>query len=151
MDKNESLISYGNIGSQTDAILDCNKISAQYGLTLSPEQVQELINSRSEVLTESGRIEFGGSVLPNLIGAFCDSGYITQEDYLQTLIELQEAFYFFKNDSDELISDDELIEFMHDKFEGVCQGSVEYMSQMTLDDLCRNTRYGYKTDEERMF
>jgi hypothetical protein len=45
------------------------------------------------------------------------------------------------------IPDDELIGFMKDRFDGVCQGSLEYLSGTTLEELCRNTRYGSDTDE----
>ena len=42
----------------------------------------------------------------------------------------------------EQISDDELIEFMKREFDGKCQGSIEYLSGTSLEELCRGTRYG---------
>ena len=46
-----------------------------------------------------------------------------------------------------MIPDDELIEFMKDVFDGKAQGSLEYLSGTSLEDLCRNTRYGYQADD----
>ena len=50
--------------------------------------------------------------IKKLIEAFCDSPYIMQSNYEETLEELQDIFYFFKGEAMEQISDDELIEFM---------------------------------------
>ena len=52
-----------------------------------------------------------------LLEAFCDSPYIMQSNYEETLEELQDIFYFFKGEAMEQISDDELIEFMKRDFD----------------------------------
>ena len=80
--------------------------------------------------------------IKKLIEAFCDSPYIMQSNYEETLEELQDIFYFFKEEAMEQISDDELIEFMTRDFDGKCQGSIEYLSGTSLEELCRGTRYG---------
>ena len=93
--------------------------------------------------------------IKKLIEAFCDSPYIMQNNYEETLEELQDIFYFFKEEAMEQISDDELIEFMKRDFDGKCQGSIvvllengdlekilEYLSGTSLEELCRGTRYG---------
>lgn len=76
-------------------------------------------------MKKTGRIEFAGGILPKLIYAFCDSPYIQQENYESTLAELQEAFYYFKSESLEQFTDDELIEFMVKVFNGRAQGCGE--------------------------
>ena len=106
-------------------IKKCNEITMKYGVTLSDTQ-----------------IEFGEGILKKLIEAFCDSPYIIQENYEETLEELQDIFYFFKGEAMDQIADDELIEFMKEYFNGECQGAIEYLSGTNLEELCRNTRYG---------
>lgn len=123
-------------------IKKCNEITMKYGVTLSDTQIESLINKRFESLKNTGRVEFGDGVLKELIEAFCDSLYIIQENYEETLEELQDIFYFFKGEAMEQIADDELIEFMKEYFNGECQGSIEYLSGTNLEELCRNTRYG---------
>ena len=123
-------------------IKKCNEITMKYGVTLSDTQIENLINKRFESLKNTGRIEFGDGILKELIEAFCDSPYIIQEDYEETLEELQDIFYFFKGEAMDQIADDELIEFMKEYFNGECQGSIEYLSGTNLEELCRNTRYG---------
>ena len=90
----------------------CNEFSARFGLILNEEEIAKLAQSRSDALKRSGRVEFGGGVLPKLIYAFCDSPYLEQENYAATLEELQEAFYYYKSEALDLYTDDELIEFM---------------------------------------
>ena len=123
-------------------IKKCNEVTMRYGVTLSDTQIENLINKRFESLKSTGRVEFGDGILKELIEAFCDSPYIIQENYEETLEELQDIFYFFKGEAMDQIADDELIEFMKEYFNGECQGSIEYLSGTNLEELCRDTRYG---------
>ena len=111
----------------------CNELTIKYGLTLTDEDIDELIKNRFKSLKDNGRIEFSKGILKKLVEAFCDSPYIMQDNYKDTIIELQECFYFFKNEAMDQISDDELIEFMKKYFDGQCQGSLEYLSGTNLE------------------
>lgn len=124
-----------------EELKDCNSLTLKYGLSLSEQQMEELVEKRFEALRANGRIEFGQGILKKLIYEFCDSPYLMQENYQDTLMELQDIFYFYKNEAMDLISDDELLDIMKQHFDGECQGSIEYLSNTTLPDLCRNTRY----------
>lgn len=121
----------------------CNDFTAQYGLTLSHQDVIELIETRNFALKSNGRIEFGGGVINKIIREFCDSPYLTMDNYAETIHDLTEIFYFYKNETLDLISDDELIEFMKNRFDGRCQGSLELLSGRELENMARNLRYGY--------
>lgn len=118
-------------------IRKCNEFTAGYGLELSEEQITELVECRKAALKGSGRVEFGGGILPKLIYAFYDSPYMDRDNYETTLADLQEAFYFFKSESLDRYTDDELIEFMVSVFNGRAQGSAEYLTGTSLSDLCR--------------
>ena len=118
----------------------CEGISEKYGLSLSEHEITELVECRQEALLASGRIEFAGGIIPKLIYAFCDSPYMEQSNYANTLAELQEAFYYYKTDAMERFSDDELIEFMVKVFNGRAQGSTEYLMGTSLEALCRYAR-----------
>lgn len=122
----------------------CNEFSSRYGLTLSGEDIRELAKCRAKALKETGRVEFGGGVLPKLIYAFCDSPYIDADDYETTLADLQDAFYYFKGEAMERFSDDELIEYMQKVFNGVAEGSVDYLTGSSLEELCRLAKESWK-------
>ena len=106
----------------------CNLTTEKYGLSLSPRQIQTLLECRSNALKDTGRVEFGQGVLKKLIYAFCDSPYLTQSNYEEALATLQDMFYCFKNESMDTISDDELIEAMKYVFKGRAHGSLECIS-----------------------
>ena len=122
---------------------ECNELVAQFGLTLSETQIQSLVERRFDALRDTGRIEFGEGVLKKLIFSFCDSPYLTQENFEETIVELQDSFYYFKNESMDRLSDDELIDFMSIVFNGRAQGSLEYLSGTSLEELCRYARQGW--------
>ena len=121
-------------------VRECNAYSSNFGLTLREDEIAELVQGREEALRASGRIEFGGGILPKLIRAFCDSPFIDRDNYAAVLYELQEMFYYFKTESKDKLSDDELIEFMVKTFNGRAQGSTEYMSGTSLEALIRSAK-----------
>ena len=116
---------------------ECNAYSGRFGLTLRENEIAELAEGRAEALRASGRIEFGGGILPKLIRAFCGSPFIVQENYADVLSELQEIFYYFKNETRDRLTDDELIELMVKVFNGRAQGSAEYLAGLTAEALAR--------------
>ncbi|MBP1756681.1 MAG: hypothetical protein H6Q59_3079 [Firmicutes bacterium] len=123
------------------AIRECNDYTTRYRLQLSEQEILQLVENRKEVLELTGRVEFGGGVIQKIIMEFADSVYINQQDYVDTLIELQECFYHFKNESLEELTDDELIKLMKMYFDDVCQGSVEFLQTSMLENYCRDVRY----------
>lgn len=125
-------------------LVSCNQYTQQFGIALSEEDAAQLMECRREVLTEFGRIEFEGGILPKLIYEFCDSSYIYQDNYLDTLISLQNIFYLYKNESLDELSDDDLLHYMKVHFEGECEGSLEYLEDTCLNHFCRKIRKGWK-------
>lgn len=127
-------------------ILSCNEFTAKFGLILSRLDAIELVETRTKTLKSTGRVEFGGGVIEKLIREFCTSSYISRHNYVETLHGLIEIFYYYKNETLDLISDDELIKFMRKSFDEICQGSLELLSGRELYNLARNLRYGFGPD-----
>ena len=139
-------ISIEQINSQRkrdiEAIAKQNDITTQYGLKLSENQIQNIIEHRFTMLKETNRVEFGEGIILKLIDAFYDSPYINQDNYEDTLNELQTVFYFFKNEALERLPDDDLIDAMKTVFNGKAQGSIEYLAGTAMENLCRSYRDG---------
>jgi len=131
---------------ETQELRDANEFSTKYGLSLSENQIQTLVQRRFDALKDVGRIEFGEGILKKLIYAFSDSTYIYQINFEGTILELQDAFYYFKNETDDSLSDDELIEYMKKTFEGKAQGSIEFLISTSLEELRRDARHGFIDD-----
>ncbi|MDI5789196.1 DUF6323 family protein [Bacillus licheniformis] len=59
---------------------------------LNTQRYKMLIVYRNKVLHDHGRIELGIEVLKELIEVFAASPYMDEDNYVETLIELQEIF-----------------------------------------------------------
>lgn len=129
-------------------IIKCNEVTCRYGLILSHKDAQELVKTRETALCSNGRIEFAGGIINKLIIEFCDSPYISQYNYSETISELIETFYYFKNETLDEISDDELISLMKKYFDKNCQGSIELLQSRELETLSHNTKYGISDYED---
>lgn len=126
--------------NQIQKVFSCNQYTEKFGIRLSEQEVVLLLEARKSSLKEQERIEFGEGILPKLIFAFCDSPYIYQDNYVETLEILQDIFYLYKNESLDELTDDELIEYMKKQFDGICQGSLEYLEDTCLEKFARNIR-----------
>lgn len=115
-----------------------NQVTARHGLCLSTQDIQVLVAGRLEALATSERVEFGGGVAPDLVQAFCSSPYVDQSTFVQTILELQDLFYDFKNESLEQITDDDLIETMRSLFDGVANGDLELLAEALFEGLRRH-------------
>ena len=140
------------ISAAKEELRCCEDLNRLYGLTLTEADITELVQLRSDALKNTGRVEFGGGILPKLIRAFCKSPYVDPRNYAGTLADLQDAFYYFKNESEDRFSDDDLIEFMEKAFNGRAEGSTELLCTISLEELCRWARndgaYRYEDEEE---
>ncbi len=121
-------------------IMDCNALTARYGLTLLPAEAAVLTKARGEALIQSGRVEFGGGAMRALITAFCDSPYIARAEYADTLCALARIFYGFKTDSLDEVDDAEAIAAMRKVFDE-WRGSLE-MVESRMEAYARNVRFG---------
>ena len=121
-------------------IIQCNEVTREYGLKLSDKDVKEIIDTRNIALQKSGRIEFNGQIINKIITSFCDSPYISQYNYSETINELVEIFYNYKNETLDYISDYELIEIMKENFNNYCQGSLEILEGKALYKILENEK-----------
>lgn len=123
-------------------VLKTNEYTNKFGVSLSEQDAAALLKARKNSLKEQERVEFGEGILPKLIFVFCDSPYIYQDNYADSLEALQDIFYLYKNESLDELTDDELIDYMKKKFEGECQGSLEYLEDTCLEKFARDIRRG---------
>ena len=101
-----------------------NEKTAPFGLSLSPAQIAVLQKQEGQALSRTGRVCFGKSILPRLAAAFAGSPHIQARDWADTLGELTDLFYTLKRETEDTLSDDELIGRMARTFDGPAQGST---------------------------
>jgi len=117
---------------QIDEMLQMNTESERHGLILTEEDAKDIIEARDHTLLSLGRIELDIELTKKLILAFCTSPFISQEDYVSTLKELQETFYYLKNETEDEMGDDELLTIIEDCFNS-SEGSLELLQGRELD------------------
>lgn len=139
------LILAANSKQELRRVLTCNEQTERFGLVLSEEAAGQLMVCRQESLKNHKRVEFGEGILPKIIFAFCDSRYIELEEYQKTLERLQDIFYLYKNEVQDMMTDDELVTYMRKQFEDICYGSLERMEETGLERFARAIRGGYVT------
>ena len=130
--------------NQIQKILEVNQKTARYGLELTEADAKTLSETRNSELRRQQRIEFGEGILPKLIDAFCDSPYMDQGTYAETLIRLQEIFFLYKNEMLDEISDDELLQFMREQYDEICFGDLDYLEGTCLNHFAQAIRAGYR-------
>lgn len=130
--------------NQLESLRKTNQYTEQFGLTLSAADAQLLVQEKINSLKEQQRVEFGEGIMPKIIYEFCDSGYIHQDNYTDTLIRLQNIFYLYKNETQDEMTDDELLHFMKEQYETVCFGDLDYLEGTCLDVFARVIRGGYR-------
>ena len=108
----------------------------RFGLRLSPEAYERLGEERRRALRETRRLELGEGILPALMLAFCDSPYLSQDRWEESLAELQSLFYQFKNETRDALPDAELLTAMARVFEAK-GGSLTALAMTEPEALLR--------------
>lgn len=103
------------------------ELAARRGLTLSRSDALRLLRAEQAALADTGRLLLDDGVLPPLLEAFADSPYLTG-DAAQTLAELTALFYHLKNETDDRVPDERLLQAMRRRFDEPCRGSVERLT-----------------------
>lgn len=97
-------------------------------LRLSAADALALSEARNCALRDSGRVEFEGGTLEAILRAFCSSPYLPDGERIETLSALTELFYHLKNETQDRISDEDLLARMRECFDEPCRGSVELLA-----------------------
>lgn len=126
-------------GQYINELLQTNEETKKYGLVLTLEDVKQIINVRNKVLKGYGRIELSFDVTKKMIKAFSSSAFVNDKNYVFIINDMQETFYYLKNETEDKIGDDKLIELMKDLFENCCEGSVELLNSY-LEEYSRSFR-----------
>lgn len=129
--------------NQLSKVIKTNESTEQFGLSLTEQDAKLILEERKNSLVEQKRIEFGEGIVTKIIYEFCDSDYIHQSNYVDTIIRLQEIFYLYKNEMQDEITDDELLHLMKEQFENLCFGDLEYLESTCLANFAEAIRAGY--------
>lgn len=130
--------------NQLSKVIETNQYTERFGLVLSQEDAKLILDNRKSALRELRRVEFGEGIVAKIIHEFCDSDYIDQSNYVETIIRLQDIFYLYKNEMNDEITDDELLHLMKEQYELLCFGDLDYLESTCLSDFAQAIRAGYE-------
>lgn len=128
-----TMINAGLEKVQEKQILAVNAVSERFGLKLSETEVKAVLEARQLVLKDYDRVEIDASLIEKLIRAFSPSPYIEQADYQKILCELIEIFHYTKNQIDDYLTDDEIVEALAEQFNQLSRGCMELLTGRELD------------------
>ena len=109
-----------------------NDKTAEYGITLSEKDCADIAECRYESLKENERIEVGLGAVQKIIESFCDSGYVSQNNFTEIVEGLLECFYMIKSETFDKVSDEEVLDFLKYLFENECGGEVSKIYDSAL-------------------
>ena len=98
-------------------ILKINEDSALYGLTLSSKDIEDVVKYRGESLKTYGRIELNIDVTKKIMEKLYTSQYTNKEDYVEKINDIQDIFYYLKNETLDEISDNEIMDIISEFYE----------------------------------
>lgn len=118
-----------NVNSEKNKLIECNTFLNEYGLSLSSKDISSIIERRSLALKNNKRIELDGGIIDKVIREFFDSPYISNDNFVETINEIIELFYYYKNETNDLISDDDLLKLMRKHYDDFAKGDLDYLSR----------------------
>ncbi|MEE0434819.1 MAG: DUF6323 family protein [Peptococcaceae bacterium] len=130
--------------AQVESLLALNAEINAFGLTLTANDVRQILLARSQVLQDAERVEFGDVVVTKLIRTFADSDFIDQRHFVATIIRLLEIFYHYKNETRDELNDEELLGLMREQFDALCFGDLDYLEGTCLANFSEAVRAGYR-------
>jgi hypothetical protein len=126
-------------------LVELNTKANNYGLTITENVAREIAVYRQAALIENERVELKFDAIIRLTSAFLQTRYINQEDFADTMGEIISLFYLIKTETENTISDDDLISIMLDTFQNnPCFGSLELMQSKGLEKILREYKFGDK-------
>lgn len=115
-------------------ILDLNRITSRRGLSLSYSFIVNLIESKNLILAELGRVEVHG-ILDKIIYYFYDSFYIDKDNYFDIINQLVRVFYYYQDEFDYRLSDEEILKYLRKSFDFFCGGSIYLLRTLSFEKL----------------
>ncbi len=107
---------------------------AMAGLSITRENALMLAKQRAKLLAEAKRVEFGPPVIGAIAEAVASSPFLMQDNVVDVLTELQEAFYALRNDLSIDIPDAEIVEALRGCFD-TYEGNFTEVSALPKEEM----------------
>lgn len=123
-----------DIKTEEKELLELNQ-NLNKNISLTKENVLELIHTKNNFLKEIGRIDLTNSILENIILTFIDSTFIDKDNYMEIFLSLTETFIYYENIFSKKLSSEEILNYLKIEFESN-EGSIDLLNTISLERLC---------------
>lgn len=121
------------------------KAAGESGLSLTTDQVQDIAEAESACLAECGRVSFGEIAAARIARELGASPFVSEDNAVEALVKLTEAFYEIREDYPASITDIQIIESLGEAFDGDAAGDAGLACSLAGEALAK--RMGYSTYE----
>lgn len=140
-----------------DSLMAIGEVTQQYNITMTPEKAKYILDSSNSALKDMARIEFGESAAEKITRKFCSSPYASNYNFEKVVGEVLEIFFYAKNEIENYMSDDELIDYIYEEFNKVYHGSLKALPdcverlihKCNFKDCSKETQQTNDVSEER--
>lgn len=129
---------------QIKDFLEINNSTKNYGLVLSHNDVKQILQSRKKDLNNYARVELSTNVAKLFAVKIAKTGYADKENYSEVIARLQTIFYYIKNETEDKIGDNKLIENIVENFVKYA-GCIELVSS-EMEKFARTFRCKLQED-----
>ena len=136
-----SLIKLNEDKKFIEKLVDLNAKANNYGLVITESVAREIAVYRNNALIENERVEMKSDAIARLTSAFLETRYIEQQDFAATIGEIINLFYLIKTETENTISDDDLISEMLKVFDNTCFGVIEIMWNKGTEKILRKYKF----------
>ena len=116
--------------------------AAENGLKITVKDAEFIAEAEEIAVAERQRVEIGTGAAALITEKFIRSAYVTQESFAETIAALVDIFYEAKEESFDMLYDDEIADIMFYFFEHVSEGSTELLQGRDMEEFCRSIRNG---------
>lgn len=124
------------------SIMAMADIAAENGLKITAKEAEFIAETEENAVAEQQRVEIGTGAAALITEKFIRSAYVTQESFAETIAALVDIFYEAKEESFDMLYDDEIADIMFYFFEHVSEGSTELLQGRDMEEFCRSIRNG---------
>lgn len=113
----------------------CIRRLESFGLVLTDAALEALQAGRVAALHDTGRVELGCGILPQLVDAFCDCPDLTQDHLTEELLVLQDIFYHWKSEAGDCVPDEEILAFLRRAYDERGRSGAEALAGFTMREM----------------
>ncbi|MFL0196841.1 DUF6323 family protein [Clostridium sp. WILCCON 0269] len=119
-------------------LLKLNTYLKKQNLTLTLEDMKDILNTRNFTLKAHGRIELDINLTKDIIKELGNSPYVNQHNLVESINDIYEIFHYIKNCTSDFLGDEEIFKAVMFFYNKVYNGSIELLKGKGIEKIISN-------------